>query len=94
MMTLRERLLTTLQGGVSDRIPWNIYASLLPQTPVARAMQRRGLGLTASCRTYRAIYEGVTIREERQETEGVVSATAKTGGKVKKKKPKPFFRFK
>jgi len=70
MMTLRERLLTTLRGGVSDRIPWNIHASLLPQTPAARAMQRRGLGLTASCRTYRAIHEGVTIHEERQETDG------------------------
>ena len=70
MMTLRERLLITLRGGVSDRIPWNIYASLLPHTPAARAMQRRGLGLTASCRTYRAIHEGVTIHEERQETDG------------------------
>lgn len=70
MMTLRERWLTTLRGGVSDRIPRNIYASLLPQTPAARAVQRKGLGLTASCRTDHAIYEGVTIHEERQETDG------------------------
>ena len=70
MMTLRERWRTTLRGGVSDRIPWNTSASLRPQTPAARAVQRKGLGLTASCRTYRAIHEGVTIHEERQQTDG------------------------
>ncbi len=31
-------------------------------------------------------------RKEVEEAKGVVSATSKTGGKVKKKKPKPFFR--
>jgi hypothetical protein len=34
-MTLRERLLTTLRGGVSDRIPWNVYAWLLPNSGAA-----------------------------------------------------------
>ena len=33
------------------------------------------------------------IREkEEQESRGLVSVTSKTGGKVKKKKPKPFFK--
>jgi len=33
------------------------------------------------------------IREkEEAESAGLVAATSKTGGKVKKKKPKPFFR--
>ncbi len=35
-MTLRERLLATLHGGMADRIPWNIYASLLPMELRAR----------------------------------------------------------
>ncbi|MGQ9686862.1 MAG: hypothetical protein ACUVT2_11225 [Thiobacillaceae bacterium] len=38
-MTLRERLMTTLRGGQADRIPWNIYAWLLPQTPEGEEMQ-------------------------------------------------------
>jgi hypothetical protein len=35
------------------------------------------------------------IQEKKeQEAQGLISATSKTGGKVKKKKPKPFYRFK
>ena len=33
-MTLRERHLTILRGGVPDRIPWNCYGWIVPQTPV------------------------------------------------------------
>ncbi len=32
-------------------------------------------------------------RKEEDESQGLVATTSKTGGKVKKKKPKPFFRF-
>jgi YidC/Oxa1 family membrane protein insertase len=32
-------------------------------------------------------------KKEEAETQGLVAVTSKTGGKVKKKKPKPFFRF-
>jgi YidC/Oxa1 family membrane protein insertase len=32
--------------------------------------------------------------KEEQEAQGLISATSKTGGKVKKKRPKPFYRFK
>jgi len=64
-MTLRERLLTTLRGGVADRIPWNIYAWLLPKTEAGQAMHCKGLSLMGEALPYRAIHEGVTISEER-----------------------------
>lgn len=63
-MTLRERLLTTLRGGQSDRIPWNIYAWLLPNTPEGQALRQRGLGLMGSARIFRPIYDGVTLSED------------------------------
>jgi membrane protein insertase Oxa1/YidC/SpoIIIJ len=35
------------------------------------------------------------IREkEEQESQGLIPTTSKMGGKAKKKKPKPFYRFK
>ena len=64
-MTLRNRLLTTLRGGAPDRIPWNIYAWLLPPVPNAADLQQRGLSLMDARRIYRPVYDGVTPREER-----------------------------
>ena len=63
-MTLRERLLTTLRGGQPDRIPWNIYAWLLPNTPEGQALHRRGLGVMGSARIFRPVYEDVTLSED------------------------------
>ncbi len=58
-----------------------------------------GVNLYIMASTFVGVIEQHVIRKhiekrERQEAEGLVSATAKTGGKVKKRKPKPFFRFK
>ena len=58
-----------------------------------------GVNLYIMASTFVGVIEQHVIRkhienQERQEAQGVVSATAKTGGKVKKKRPKPFFRFK
>ncbi len=69
-MTLRERLLTTLRGGQPDRIPWNIYAWLLPNTPEGRMLHQYGLGLMGSARIFRTRHEGVTIREDRKQVAG------------------------
>jgi YidC/Oxa1 family membrane protein insertase len=57
-----------------------------------------GVNLYIMASTFVGVIEQHVIRKhiekrDRQEAEGLVSATAKTGGKVKKKKPKPFFRF-
>ncbi len=68
-MTIRERLLSTLRGGVADRIPWNIYAWLLT-SEAGPFLHRQGLGLMGSSALCHPIREGVTIREERRMVAG------------------------
>jgi len=56
-----------------------------------------GVNLYIMASTFAGVIEQYVIRKHIQEkeeakTEGMVSATSKTGGKVKKKKPKPFFK--
>ncbi len=56
-----------------------------------------GLNLYIMASTFAGIIEQHVIRKhirekEGQESAGLVAVTSKTGGKVKKKKPKPFFR--
>jgi YidC/Oxa1 family membrane protein insertase len=58
-----------------------------------------GVNLYIMASTFGGVIEQYVIKKhiqekEEQEAQGLVSATSKTGGKVKKKKPKPFFRFK
>ena len=69
-MTLRERLLTTLRGGVSDRIPWNVYAWLAPDSEATRTLHRQGLGFMGTRRIFRPLYDGVTMTEERKSSGG------------------------
>ena len=56
-----------------------------------------GLNLYIMASTFAGVIEQQVIRKhirekEGQESRGLVAATSKTGGKVKKKKPKPFYR--
>jgi YidC/Oxa1 family membrane protein insertase len=56
-----------------------------------------GVNLYIMASTFAGVVEQQVIRKhiqekEKNESEGLVAATSKTGGKVKKKKPKPFFR--
>lgn len=58
-----------------------------------------GVNLYIMTSTFGGVVEQYFIKKhikekEEQEAQGQISATSKTGGKVKKKKPKPFFRFK
>jgi YidC/Oxa1 family membrane protein insertase len=58
-----------------------------------------GVNLYIMASTFGGVFEQWIIKKhieekEQQEAQGVISATSKTGGKVKKKKPKPFYRFK
>jgi YidC/Oxa1 family membrane protein insertase len=58
-----------------------------------------GVNLYIMASTFGGVIEQYVIKKhiqekEQQEVQGLISATSKTGGKVKKKKPKPFFRFK
>jgi YidC/Oxa1 family membrane protein insertase len=57
-----------------------------------------GVNLYIMTSTFTGVIEQYVIRKhirqkDEQEAKGVVSATSKTGGKVKKKKPKPFYRI-
>jgi len=57
-----------------------------------------GVNLYIMTSTFAGVIEQHIIRKhirekEQRESKGLVSATSKTGGKVKKKKPKPFYRF-
>jgi YidC/Oxa1 family membrane protein insertase len=56
-----------------------------------------GLNLYIMASTFAGVIEQYVIRKhirekEEAESKGLVAVTSKTGGKVKKKKPKPFFR--
>jgi YidC/Oxa1 family membrane protein insertase len=56
-----------------------------------------GVSLYIMASTFAGVIEQYVIRKhirekEAEEERGLVSATSKTGGKVKKKKPKPFYR--
>ena len=57
-----------------------------------------GVNLYIMASTFAGVVEQQVIRnhirrKEEEEAKGLVPVTSKTGGKVKKKKPKPFFRF-
>ena len=57
-----------------------------------------GLNLYIMSSVFAGVIEQYVIRKhtrekEQKESKGLVAATSKTGGKIKKKKPKPFFRF-
>ena len=56
-----------------------------------------GLNLYIMASTFAGVIEQYVIRKhirekEEAESKGLVAATSKTGGKIKKKKPKPFFK--
>jgi len=56
-----------------------------------------GVNLYIMASTFAGVFEQYVIRKhirekEEAESKGLVAATSKTGGKVKKKKPKPFYR--
>ncbi|MCP4609476.1 MAG: membrane protein insertase YidC [Planctomycetes bacterium] len=56
-----------------------------------------GVNLYIMSSTFAGVFEQYVIRKhirekEEAESKGLVAATSKTGGKVKKKKPKPFFK--
>jgi hypothetical protein len=65
-MSIKTDILTTLQGGRPERVPWNIHHQLLPQGQLERAMRDRGLGIVEkSVPPYRAVSREVSV-EERQ----------------------------
>jgi YidC/Oxa1 family membrane protein insertase len=66
--------------------------------PLALYNAPSGVNLYIMASTFGGVIEQYVIRKhieekEEEEAKGTVPVTSKTGGKVKKKKPKPFFRF-
>jgi len=66
--------------------------------PVMLYKAPSGLNLYIMSSVFAGVIEQYVIRKhirekEQAEAQGLVSATSKTGGKTKKKKPKPFYRF-
>jgi len=58
-----------------------------------------GVNLYIMASTFGGVFEQWIIKKhieekKKQNAQGLIAATSKTGGKVKKKKPKPFYRFK
>jgi len=57
-----------------------------------------GVNLYIMASTFAGVFEQHIIRKhirekEQAESKGLVAVTSKTGGKVKKKKPKPFYKM-
>ncbi len=69
-MNLRERMLTMLRGGTTDRIPWNVYGWLAPKNEAARLLQSKGLSYMNSRRIYREIFHEVTVRRDERILDG------------------------
>ena len=67
-MNIRQRIASAYRGHLPDRIPWTIYRGLLPQTPAAEALQKKGLGLFLSAAPYSAATPNVKY-EDREATE-------------------------
>jgi len=77
-----------------------IMAVMMPlMFPLMLYKAPSGVNLYIMSSTFAGVIEQYVIKKhirerEEQASEGLISATSKTGGKVKKKKPKPFYRFK
>ena len=69
-MSLRERMLTLLRGGTTDRIPWNVYGWLAPKNEAARTLQSKGLSYMNSRRIYREVFHEVTVRRDERILDG------------------------
>jgi hypothetical protein len=76
-MTIKERIAAAYRGEAHDRVPWTIYRGLLPQTPAAEALQRKGLGLFLSAAPYSASTPNVKY-EDREGTEGAFKVRYRT----------------
>jgi hypothetical protein len=71
-MNHRERIMAVLRGQATDRIPWNIYAWILPHTPAAERLRRKGLTLMGTRSLYRTVYgSDIVIREDQRDVAGV-----------------------
>ena len=62
-MTVRDDVMAILNGEKPERVPWLIYANLLPRGSIERKLREMGLGLAIGCSVYRIIRPHVKIKE-------------------------------
>ena len=98
---LQQKLMPTQTGAVSNpqmEQQQKMMKILMPlMFPLFLYNGPSGVNLYIMASTFAGVIEQYVIRKHIQEKEeseakGLVAVTKKTGGKVKKKKPKPFFR--
>lgn len=100
---LQQKLMPTQQAAASTNPQLaqqqKMMQIMLPlMFPVMLYNAPAGVNLYIMSSTFAGVIEQYVIRKhirekEEQEAQGVIPATSKTGGKVKKKKPKPFYRY-
>ena len=98
---LQQKLMPTQTGAVSNpqmEQQQKIMKILMPlMFPLFLYNGPSGVNLYIMASTFAGVIEQYVIRKhiqekEAEEAKGLVAVTKKTGGKVKKKKPKPFFK--
>ena len=77
--------------------PSDIFSMMLVMFPILLYSAPSGVSLYIMASTFAGAIEQYVIKKhirekEEAEKQGLIEVTAKTGGKSKKKKPKPFFR--
>jgi hypothetical protein len=61
-MTIRERILTALTGGLPDQVPLTVYDWLLPRGAAERRLRAAGVGLIVRLPPHRVAHRNVEIR--------------------------------
>jgi YidC/Oxa1 family membrane protein insertase len=98
---LQQKLMPTQQSAATNpqmAQQQKMMQIMLPlMFPLMLYKAPSGVNLYIMSSTFAGVIEQHVIRKhirekEQQEAKGLVAATSKTGGKVKKKKPKPFFK--
>jgi len=101
-MYLQQKLMPQQTAQSSDSAVAQQQKIMLVMMPVMMLLflynAPSGLNLYIMASTFGGVIEQKVIRKhikerEEQEALGLVPATSKTGGKAKKKKPKPFFKY-
>ncbi|MBI2941234.1 MAG: hypothetical protein HYY04_12430 [Chloroflexi bacterium] len=69
-MSIHERIVTALKGEMPDRVPWTIYAGLLPRGGVERRLRNKELGLVSYPLVYATQRPHVNLAERSIEENG------------------------
>jgi len=100
-MFMQQKLMPSQAGGSNNPQAAQQQKMMMIMMPLMFPLMLynapSGVSLYIMASTFAGVIEQYVIRKhirekEAEEERGLVSVTSKTGGKVKKKKPKPFYR--